>query len=81
MIGSRCDVRGMHLEDSFEVLSSCYESMIESRCDVRGMHLEDSFEVVGIYFCRVTGRVDCVDVAWYKMFCAVGGSARWRGIA
>jgi len=45
------------------------------------MHLEESFEVVGIGFCRVIGRVDYVDVAWYEMFCAVPRSARRRGIA
>ena len=44
------------------------------------MHLEDSFEVVVIVFCRVIGRVDYVDVAWYEMFCAVRRSARWRDI-
>lgn len=48
---------------------------------MRGIHLEDSFEVVGIGFCRVIGRVDYVDVAWYEMFCAVWRGARRRGIA
>ena len=38
------------------------------------MHLEDSFEVVGIDFGGVIGRVDCVDVAWCKTCCALGGA-------
>lgn len=45
------------------------------------MHLEDSFEVVGIGFCRVIGRVNYVNVAWYEMFCAIRRSAWRRGIA
>lgn len=69
------------LRARFSLLSSDYESVIESYCEVGGMHLEDAFEVVGIGFCRVIGRVDYVDVAWYEMFGAVWRSARRRGIA
>lgn len=45
------------------------------------MHLEDTSEVVCIGFCGVIGSVDCVNVAWYEMFCAERRFARSRSHA